>query len=87
MPAEGTSLSSLMNIGSATERWLNEVGIYTEGDLEAVGAVEAWTRLKRARPDEVTLVGLYALQGALLGIPWNALPEDLKERIKVEAQS
>jgi hypothetical protein len=50
-------------------------------DLEAVGAVEAWRRVKERFPGRVTIVLLYGLEGALLGLPWNDLPPEVVERL------
>ena len=78
------SLASLRNLGPASAGWLAAAGIHTRDDLEALGAVEAYRRVKADVPDRVTLHMLYALQGALLDIPWNALPREMRARLKQE---
>jgi DNA transformation protein len=75
----------LRNLGPASARWLAEAGIQSESDLRAVGAVAAYRRVKHMHPREVTLVMLYALEGALRDVPWNALPRDVKARLKRDA--
>jgi DNA transformation protein len=60
------------------------VGIQTEADLEALGAVEAYRRVKAAFPGRVSLNLLWGLQGALLDLPWNELPPEMKEKLKRE---
>lgn len=77
-----TSLRSLKNIGDTTAVWLNAVGIHSEDDLIELGPVEAYRRVKDAFPEKATLNLLYALQGALLDLPWNELPPDLKAKLK-----
>lgn len=81
-----SELSKLKNIGKVSESWLNSVGIYTRADLEAVGAVAAYRRVKQegynATPNLV-----YALQGALMDLHWTDLPLALKEELKVKAKS
>jgi TfoX-like protein len=77
-----TPLSSLKNLGPKTQSWLHEVGIHTLEDIGALGAVEAYKRIKIAFPDRVSLNALYALQATLLNIHWNALPPDMKEDLK-----
>lgn len=72
----------LKNIGPKTLTWLREVGVESLEDLEALGVVETYKRLKRAFPDRVSLNALWGLQGALLNIHWNALPPDMKEELK-----
>lgn len=70
-----------------TNGWLQDVGIETVEDLEALGAVEAYIRLKTAFPDKVTLNALWGLQGALLGIPWNQLPDDMKDDLRQQVEA
>lgn len=80
-------LSNLVNIGEKTEHLLQEVGISTRQELQATGPVEAWRRIKRRHPDQATLTSLYRLQGALLGVPWNKLPEEIVEQLLDELQA
>lgn len=82
-----TPVSKLKNIGPETARWLNDIGIETRADLERVGAVDAWRQLKIARPRQLTVVGLYALVGALRDEHWNALPAELKARLREAART
>jgi DNA transformation protein and related proteins len=77
-------LSELKNLGAVTAERLAEVGIHTADDLETAGPVEAYRRVKERHPRETSLVLLYALQGALLGIHWNELPPNVKEQLKRE---
>jgi hypothetical protein len=67
--------------------WLASIGISTSEELEAFGVVDAYYGLKQAYPDRVTINLLYALQGALLGLPWNLLPEDMKADLKQQAEA
>lgn len=78
-------LLRLKNIGPASVRQLREVGIESEAALRRLGALAAWRRLKHAFPREVSLVMLYALEGALRGCHWNHLPPGVKERLKQAA--
>ena len=66
--------TKLRNIGPTSAAGLRQVGLRTQEDLESVGAVEAFIRVKRAgfRP---SLNLLYALEGALLDCHWQQLPE------------
>ncbi len=77
-----TELSSLRNIGARSAQWLRSVGIQSAEELEALGALRAYQRVKAADPHQVTLNMLYALEGALLDLPWNELPPDLKTRLR-----
>lgn len=59
---EMIKLASMMNLGEEMERKLLSVGIGSAEELMAVGAKEAFSRLK-ARYPQVCLVHLYALEG------------------------
>lgn len=78
------SLISLRNIGAKSAQWLQAVGIQTAEDLYEVGVVEAYRRTKAVFPDKVSLNMLYALQGALLDLPWNELPPDMAAKLRGE---
>jgi DNA transformation protein len=81
-----TSQPSLKNIGPKTSGWLRDVGIYSMKDLEALGAAAAYVRLRAAFPRKVSLNALWGLQGALLGIRWNQLPETMKADLLAQVQ-
>ena len=75
----------MRNIGSNSARWLESVGICSPEELFDLGPVEAYKRVKSAYPQEVSLNMLYALQGAIMDLPWNEIPPDIKEKLKCEA--
>ena len=77
-----THIKSVRNIGPKSAQWLESVGIRTADDLEAIGAVEAYRHVKIAYPEKVTLNLLWGLQGPILGIEWNLLPDEMKEQLK-----
>ena len=76
-------LSHLVNIGAKTERLLNEVGITTRQELQELGAIEAWIRMKRIHAETTTLDLLYVLQGALLGLTPKEIPGEIVEQLHV----
>lgn len=79
-------LDQLKNICKATELWLNEVGIYTTGQLELIGPTAAFQRIRERRPYVSPLL-LYVLQGALLHLEWLALPPDVRARLLLEQRA
>lgn len=81
--SKNTPLSHLRNIGHQTERWLNEIGIYTLAQLEAIGPVAAYRQLKELHYN-VSLNLVYAIQGAILNAPWNELPPAMREQLQAE---
>jgi DNA transformation protein len=80
-----SDLMRLKNIGPASVRQLCEVGIEDAAALRRLGALAAYRRLKHAFPRQVSLVMLYALEGALRDCHWNHLPPAVKERLKAAA--
>ena len=73
-------LAELPGIGPTTAGWLRAVGVHDYDDLEELGSVEVYRRL-RAAPEFghlVTRNALWALEGALLGCDWRDLPERRK---------
>lgn len=82
-----SDVARLRNMGPTTAGWLTDIGIRSAENLDALGAAEAYRRLKAARPAEVTVVALYALEAALLDVPWTDLPLDVRERLREEADA
>ena len=80
-------VENLKNIGPKTAAWLHDIGIHTLDDLEAMGAVMAYKILKHQRPGQVTILLLYALDGALSGKHWNALGLERRKALKREADT
>ena len=76
----------LRNIGPKSSAWLRQVGLRTEEDLRAIGALEAFMRVKRAgfKP---SLNLLYALEGALLGCHWQDVPSERRSELLVAADA
>ena len=72
----------MKNMGPKSSEWLASVGIHTLDDVAKLGVVEAYKRVKAVYPDRVTLSLLWGLQAALLGLPWNELPQDIKEELR-----
>ena len=81
-PVMNNDLTSLKNIGPASVRQLRDVGIESAAELRKVGALDAYRRLKHAFPRHVSLLMLYALEGALRDCHWNRLPPGVKEKLK-----
>lgn len=77
-------IEKLRNIGHVTAYDLKEVGVPDEKTLRELGAVAAYQRLKGLRPRHYTVVGLWALAGALHDCPWNQLPPEIKKKLDAE---
>jgi len=75
-------LGKLRNIGAKTVAKLAGIGITSPAQLEELGAAETYRRLRAQRP--VNIAMLWALQGALLGLPWYDLPPEIKQALLEE---
>ena len=76
----------IRNVGPKSAAWLRQVGVRTQEDLERLGAVEAFMKVKRAgfRP---SLNLLYALEGALADCHWADLPDERKAALLAGAEA
>ncbi len=72
----------MKNIGPKSSEWLASIGVHTLDDVARLGVVETYKRVKAAYPEKVTLNMLWGLQAALLDIPWNELPQDIKDELR-----
>jgi len=74
----------IKNIGPKSMAWLRQTGIRTQADLEAVGSLAAYVRIKRAgfKP---SLNMLYAMEGAILGCHWQEIPAERRSELIVAA--
>ncbi|MBW4438701.1 MAG: TfoX/Sxy family protein [Pleurocapsa minor GSE-CHR-MK-17-07R] len=78
--------ASGMNLGPKTAALLAQVGIPDLETLGQVGAVEAYCRLKRAFPRQVSLNALYGMEAALMRIHWLHLPDEIKQSLREQAE-
>ena len=72
--------SKIRNVGPKSAAWLRQVGVRTQDDLEKLGPVEAFMKVKRAgfRP---SLNLLYSMAGAMADCHWAELPEERKQEL------
>jgi len=76
-----SKLSDLPNIGKKLEEQLNEVGIGTIEQLKEVGSKQAWLDIK-AMDASACINRLCALEGAIEGIRWHNLSDEVKRELK-----
>lgn len=72
--------AKIRNIGPKSAAWLRQVGVHTQADLERLGAVEVYMRVKRAG-FRASLNLLYALEGALADCHWAELPAARRDEL------
>ncbi len=79
-----TPVDELKNLGPVSRQWLSAVGISTRSDLERLGSIEAFLRVREtvegAKP---SLNLLYAMEAALRGLHWTKLPAEVKRELRV----
>ena len=81
-----TAAPKIRNIGPKSMAWLRQTGVRTLEDLQSVGALAAFVRIKRAgfRP---SLNLLYALEGAILGCHWQEIPDTRRAELVQAAEA
>ena len=76
-----SALESLPGIGPVCVRRLSDAGIKTAEQLCEAGAKTAFLRLKSAHPD-ACLSSLYAIAGAIRGVPRGKLDAEEKAELR-----
>lgn len=86
--SENPEVAQLRNIGPTIARRLCEIGVHTRADLERVGPVTAYKRIRENYPNQTIPVCyyLYSLEGALMDVHWDELPEAIKDELYAEAK-
>lgn len=77
-------IEALKNIGKKIAARLNEVGVFYEEELRAIGAVEAYKKIREKHPDEILPLCyyLYSFEGAIADKHWDAIGEKRKRELK-----
>lgn len=70
-----SSFASLPNLGPVSAEMLWAAGIADLARLRALGAVHAFAQVRRNQP-KASLNLLWALEGALTGLPWQQVARD-----------
>ena len=74
-------LSKLSNISTVLEGKLNEIGINTQEQLKNMGSKQAFLNIKK-NDLEACVNMLCALEGAIQGIRWHYLSDEVKQELK-----
>lgn len=73
----------MLNLGPKTAAWLDAAGIHTRAQVAKLGPIGVCRRLlETGRP--VSVLMAYAVEGALSGTHWNALPAETKQALRAE---
>ncbi len=73
-----TPIESALNIGPTTAKKLGAIGVESKEKLIRLGAVECYRDLENTFPRAINRNALWALQGAVLQLPYSRLPEAMK---------
>ena len=76
-------LAGLPGLGATSAGWLVEVGVESLADIDRLGSVAIYRRLRVARAG-ITLNMLYALESLVLGCHWRDLSSDRKAALRAE---
>lgn len=79
-------LSALKGLGPKSEKFLNEIGIFTRSDLENIGPVKAFIKLRDESSVKPSLNFLYAMVGALEDAHWADIAKREKARLLMELE-
>lgn len=77
-----TAISTIPNLGPASEAAFARAGLYSAEDVRALGADEAYLRLLQSG-SAPHFIGFYALVMGLQGRPWNDCSGDEKKALRV----
>ncbi len=80
-------LQTLKNVGPVTAAWLWAVGIRSPRALSEVGSVEAFERIRARFGGDVTIVLLYALEGAIFDEYVDQIPREVREKLRGEVSA
>lgn len=75
-------LTDLPNISQVISANLQRAGIKTPEALREIGSKDAFLRIRAHVDEDACLNQLYALEGAVRGIRWHLLPDEVKEDLK-----
>ncbi|MBX7152130.1 TfoX/Sxy family protein [bacterium] len=73
-------------IGPVTAGRLHTIGVHTREDIESLGSVEIYLRLKERFGNNVTLNALYGIEAIIRNINWLELSQEVKAKLKKEVQ-
>ena len=79
-------LRELKGLGPKSEHSLHQIGIFTRSDLESIGPVRAFMKLKNECSEPPSLNFLYALVGALEDRHWGDIARSERDRLLMELE-
>lgn len=80
-----SALESLPNIGEVLAGRLRDAGIGSVEALLKLGDEKAFAKIRAGLPDDACTHTRLALAGAVRGVRWHSLDQDLRKRLADEA--
>jgi len=80
-----SKLTDLPNIGSALAARLEAIGVTDHDELASLGSVDALVKIGAATGSGCTSM-LYALEGAIQGVRWHSLPQQVRQELKLRLE-
>jgi DNA transformation protein and related proteins len=77
-------LTKLPNIGAVLAEKLTEAGITCYEDLVSLGSIEALLKIRASIDPGACYNMLYAIEGAIRGVRWHAIPKEERQQLKDE---
>lgn len=81
-----SALEDLPNIGKVLADRLREGGVATAEQLQKLGDAAAFKRIRNVLPEDACVHTRLALAGAVRGVRWHTLDEDLRKQLAAEAK-
>lgn len=78
----GTPIASMKNFGKATAELMAEIGITEFEQVQALGILEVYKRMKAAYPKWTSLNLLWGLEGAVTDTNWRDITPERKAELK-----
>jgi DNA transformation protein len=75
-------LTKLPNIGKILAEKLNQAGITSFEELASIGSIEALVRIRSSIDPQACYNTLYAMEGAIRGVRWHAIPREERQELK-----
>lgn len=75
-------LTRLPNIGPVLAEKLSQAGITSFEELASIGSVAALGKIRSSIDPQACYNVLYALEGAIRGVRWHAIPRDERQKLK-----
>lgn len=75
------SLQQLPNIGAVLADRLRRAGVGDAGELRRLGSGRAFEKIRPELPEDAATHTLLALEGALRGMRWTAIPQTERDTL------